>query len=70
MGIVQSRYSALMFDPLNLYNVAYDTPNPGATGGSNTTWVGHQDAFDQAQQGLRNQNQCGQSKGLPDSSAS
>jgi RHS repeat-associated protein len=62
MQIVQSRYAALQYDPLNLFNLAYDQYNLGQNAG---TWVGHQQALSNAQRGLRKAINAAKAKGCP-----
>jgi hypothetical protein len=62
MQIVQSRYAALMTDPLNLFNLAYDQPNLGPDAG---TWIGHVNALADAQKGLQNRINAAKAKGCP-----
>jgi RHS repeat-associated protein len=62
MAEVKTRYYELMTDHLNLYNLAYDTPNPSLPPNSGT-WVGHQTAFESAQQGLLNAIEAAERKG-------
>ena len=62
MQIVQSRYAALMTDPLNLFNLAYSQPNLGPNAG---TWLGHVDALATAQRGLQNRINAAKAKGCP-----
>ena len=62
MEEVQSRYAALQYDPLNLYNLAYDQYNLGRGAG---TWVGHQQALLSGQRGLQNAIDAAKAKGCP-----
>jgi len=62
MGDVLSRYAALQYDPLNLYNLAHNQYNLGPNAG---TWVGHQQALSNAQRGLRNAINAAKAKGCP-----
>src|SRR5262249_19567815 len=63
MQIVQSRYAALISDPLNLYNLAYSTPSASMPGAG--TWLGHVDALADAQRGLQNRINAAKAKGCP-----
>jgi hypothetical protein len=48
---IQERVSEMLRDPRNLYTEAYSTPNPSVTG-TNTTWMGHQQAIRELQDAL------------------
>jgi RHS repeat-associated protein len=51
IALMRGRYYDLLWDRYNLYNKAYDFPTFGTGIG---TWVGHQQAYQEAQNGLRN----------------
>jgi RHS repeat-associated protein len=63
MAIVNSRYAALMSDPLNLFNTAYNAPNPSMPDAG--TWLGHVDALADAQRGLQNRINLAKARGCP-----
>jgi hypothetical protein len=48
--VVVSRYFELQYDRLDLYNLAFDKPNLGRRKGS---YIGHQQAYRDAQKNLR-----------------
>jgi len=55
MNTISQRIDDLLIDWCDLYNKAYDVPNPSLPGGcAGTTWVGHQQQVLGWQQGLRN----------------
>jgi hypothetical protein len=53
MNAINGRIIDLLTDPLNLYNLAFSTPNTLLPPGSGT-WMGHQQQVSGWQQGLRN----------------
>jgi hypothetical protein len=63
MQIVQSRYAALMSDPLNLYNNAFSSPSASMPNAG--SWMGHVDALADAQRGLQNRINAAKAKGCP-----
>jgi RHS repeat-associated protein len=53
MNTIRGRIVDLLTDPLNLYNLAFSSPNSSLPPGSGT-WMGHQQQVQGWQQGLRN----------------
>ena len=64
MAEVKARYYELMIDSLDLYNLAYSTPNPSLPKNSGT-YVGHQEQFESWQKGLQNAINAAEKQGCP-----
>ena len=64
MNTINGRINDLLNDPLDLYNLAYDTPNPALPPKSGT-YVGHQGQVEGWQGGLRKLLEDARKKGCP-----
>jgi hypothetical protein len=53
MGTIRDRINDMLDDPLDLFNKAFDTPNPNLPPNSGT-WLGHQVQAEGWQNGLQN----------------
>jgi RHS repeat-associated protein len=64
MDEITVKINDLLIDQCDLYNLAYNVPDPSLPGGcAGTTWVGHQQQVLDLQQGLRNRLKEAEKKG-------
>lgn len=64
MDLMDRKYSDLFHDPLNLYNVAFNT-NPGGQLAGYGTWMGHIGRYSGLREGLRGMVERAKAAGCP-----